>query len=74
MPPYQGDSIGLSQTEGRLIPRSLIETNNDALTAAVRNITTDIPFITVVVKASKTATSQLINAVGRFALAYAVHP
>ena len=73
MPPYQGDSIGLSQTEGRLIPRSLIETNNDVLTAAVRNITTDIPFITVAVKASKTATSQLNNAVGRFALAYAVH-
>ena len=63
LPPYQGDSIGLSQIGGRLIPRSLIETDNDALTAVVRNITADIPFISVALKASKMATGQLRNAV-----------
>ena len=64
MPAYEGDSVGLSQTGGRLIPRSVIETNNDALTTVVRNITNDIPFIYVAVKASKTASGQLSNAVG----------
>ena len=72
-PAYVGDSVGLSQTGGRLIPRSVIETNNDALTAAVRNITNDIPFISVAVNASKTATGQLNNAVRRFVLASVVH-
>ena len=74
MPAYEGDSIGLSQTGGRLIPRSLIETNNDALTAVVKNLTTDIPFITVAVKASKMATDQLNNAVGDFVLPHVVCP
>ena len=73
-PTYEGDSIGLSQTRGRLIPRSVVETNNDALTAAVRTLTNDIPFISVAVKASKMATGQLNNAVGYFVLAYAVLP
>ena len=72
-PAYLGDSIGLSQVGGRLIPRSVIETNNDALTAAVRNICTDIPWISVAVNASKTATGQLNNAVRRFVLASVVH-
>ena len=73
-PAYEGDSIGLSPIGGRLIPRSVIETDNDALTAAVRNITSDITFISVAVKASKMATGQLNNAVGHFVLAHVVHP
>ena len=72
-PAYLGDSIGLSQVGGRLIPRSVIETNNDALTAAVRDISTGIPWISVAVNASKTATGQLNNAVRRFVLASVVH-
>ncbi len=72
-PAYVGDSIGLSQIGGRLIPRSVIETNNDALTAAIRNITNDIPFISVAVNASKTATGRLNNAVRHFVLASVVH-
>ena len=73
-PAYNGDSIGLSQTGARSIPRSVIERNNDALTAAVRNITNDIPFISVVMKASKRATAQLYNALRHFVLASFVHP
>lgn len=73
-PTYEGDSIGLSQTGGRLIARSVIETDNDALTAVVKNITLDIPLLHVAVKASKMTTGQLDNAVGHFILAYVVHP
>ena len=73
-PTYAGNSIGLSQTGGRLIPRSLVETDNDALTAAVRNITNDIVFLSVAVNASKVATGQLSNAVRHFVLASVVHP
>ncbi len=73
-PSYVGDSIGLSQTGGRLIPRSVIETDNDALTAAIKNITSDIPFISVAVNASKLPTGHLNNAVRHFVLAFVIHP
>ena len=66
-PTYIGNTVSLSQTGGRLIPRSVVETNNDALTAAIRNITIDIPFISVAFNTSKKITRHLDNAV-RFCL------
>ena len=71
-PAYVGGSIGLSQIGGRSIPRSVIETNNDTLTAAVKSITNDIPFISVAVNTSKMGTGRLNN--GHFVLASVVHP
>ena len=71
---YAGNSIGLSQTGGRLIPRSVIETENDAFTAAVMNITNDMPVLSIAVKASKMGNGQLNNAVRHLVLASVVHP
>ena len=61
-PAYAGNSTSISQVGGRLIPRSVVGTNNDALTTAVRNITGDIPFISVSMNTPKT-TAHLDNAV-----------
>jgi hypothetical protein len=63
LPAFAGNSTGVSQMGGRLIPRSVIETNNDALTAAVRNITMEIPLISVSMKTPKRVTGHLDNAV-----------
>ena len=65
-PAYVGNSTSISQMGGRLIPRSVVETKNDALTAAVRNITNDIPLISVSVNTPKRITGHLDNAVRIF--------
>ena len=62
-PAYLGNSIGLSQMGGRLIPRSVIEKNNDALTATVKSITSDISFISVAVNTPIRTTGHIDNAV-----------
>ena len=73
-PAYVGNSTSISQIGGRLIPWSVIETNNDALTAAVRNITDDIPFISVSVNTPKRINGHLDNAVRFFLPASIAYP
>ena len=73
-PAYVGKSTSISQIGGRLIPRSVIETNNDALTAAVRKITDDIPFISVSVNTPKRINGHLDNAVRCFLPASIAYP
>lgn len=56
--------VGTAQYGGRLIRRSVIETKNDALTAAVRNITEDGgSFIGVALNVSKAVAGDVDNAV-----------
>jgi hypothetical protein len=56
--------VGIAQYGGRLIPRSVVETNNDALTAAYRNITaTGAQFIGVGLNASLKVAGDVDNAV-----------
>ena len=66
-PAYVGDYTGVTQFGGRLIPRSVVKTNNDALTAAFRNITKDIGLVSIAVNTPKRITGHLDNAV-RFIL------
>lgn len=56
--------VGIAQYGGRLVPRSVVENNNDALTAAYRNITEDgATFIGVGVNVSKAVAGEVYNAV-----------
>ena len=49
LPEFLGNSTGITQVGGRLIPRSVVETNNNALTAAFRNITKAIGLTSIAV-------------------------
>ncbi|GME28821.1 FAD/FMN-containing isoamyl alcohol oxidase MreA [Neofusicoccum parvum] len=56
--------VGIAQYGGWLVPRSVVETNNDALTAAYRNITEDgAIFIGVGLNVSKAVAGDVDNAV-----------
>ncbi|EKG20464.1 Berberine/berberine-like protein [Macrophomina phaseolina MS6] len=56
--------VGIAQYGGWLVPRSVVETNNDALTAAYRNITEDgATFIGVALNVSKKVVGDVDNAV-----------
>ena len=63
--PFGNIQVGIAQYGGRLIPRAAIQQNNSAVTAAVRNITTDgILFIGVAVNVSSPSlTSDIFNSV-----------
>ena len=61
---FVGNSIGIAQYGGWLIPRSVVENNNDALTAACRNITAaNTMFTGVGVNVSKAVAGDVYNAV-----------
>lgn len=56
--------VGIAQYGGRLIPRSVVESNNDALTAAFRNITEDGALVVGVgLNVSKAVAGDVDNAV-----------
>ena len=59
--------VGMAQNGGRLIPRSVVESNNDGLTAAIRNIiaqnSTPAAFAGVVLNVNLSVTGQVNNAV-----------
>ncbi|KAL0253181.1 hypothetical protein SLS55_010634 [Diplodia seriata] len=56
--------VGIAQYGGWLLPRSVVETSNDALVAAYRNITEDgATFINVALNVSKAVAGDVDNAV-----------
>lgn len=71
---YVGNPTGSEQAGGRLIFRSVIETNNDPLTAVVRNITDDIHFVSVSVNTFKSLTGHLNDAARSLSLASVAYP
>ena len=63
-PALSGNSIGIAQYGGWLIPRSVVENDNKAFTAAIRNITAaDTLIFTVGLSASKAVAGDVYNAV-----------
>ncbi len=63
-PVVSGNSIGIAQYGGWLIPRGVIENNNRGLTTAIRNITAaGAAFFAVGVNASKAVAGDVHNAV-----------
>ncbi|PMD28796.1 FAD-binding domain-containing protein [Hyaloscypha variabilis F] len=60
--PFGNIEVGIAQYGGRLIPRSTVFNNNDALTATVRNITENgVLFIGVGVNVSSPAINSVVS-------------